>query len=188
MFMSNNLLHTLELPNWLSEVLVENMIHNSDDEKMKFVLECGMKNIEKKSGGPFSAAIYNADNNELISVGVNVVTSQNCSVAHAEITAIMMAQKKLRTYSLEDGNYELFSSAQPCAMCTGAIVWAGIKRLIFGANKHDVETIVGFDEGPLHPEWKEEYKKRNIEVVENFMNDEAVKLLQKYKELGGIVY
>lgn len=186
--MTYNLLHTLELPSWLKDVLAEKLFHQNDEEKMKFVLECGMHNVIANSGGPFSAAIYNGDNNELISVGVNVVTSQNCSVAHAEITAIMMAQKKLGTYTLENGNYELYSSAQPCAMCTGAIVWAGIKKLIYGANKSDVETIVGFDEGPLHPEWIDEYKKRNIEVVENFMNDEAVKLLQKYKELGGIVY
>lgn len=186
--MTYNLLHTLELPGWLKFDLAEKLFHKNDVEKMNFVLECGMKNVENNSGGPFSAAIYNRDNNELISVGVNVVTSQNCSVAHAEVTAIMMAQQKLGTYSLENGNYELFSSAQPCAMCTGAIVWAGVRRLIFGANKKDVETIVGFDEGPLHPEWIEEYNKRNIEVVENFMNYEAVKLLKKYKEIGGIVY
>jgi tRNA(Arg) A34 adenosine deaminase TadA len=73
-------------------------------------------------------------------------------------------------------------------MCTGALVWSGVTTLVYGAAKEDVEIIVGFDEGPVHPNWIEEYRKRGIDVVEKVCQEKSRKVLTLYKNKSGIVY
>jgi len=177
---------TLILPEWISKETGNGKISN--EEKTDFVLNLATKNIEHGTGGPFAAAIFNINTHELISIGVNLVVEQNCSPAHAEVVAIIMAQEKLQQFKLNEEDYVLVSSAQPCAMCTGAIVWSGVKTLIYGASKEDVENIVGFDEGPVHPNWVEEYEKRGINVIEKICHKKACEVLKFYKNKEGIIY
>ena len=132
--------------------------------------------------------MFDSETDELISVGVNCVVDNNCSIAHAEIVAIINAQEKLNSYRLDDVEYVLFSSAQPCVMCNGAFFWSGIKTLVYGATKNDVEQIVGFDEGPIHPHWYEEFKNRGISVVRNVLPEKSREVLQLYKDKEGILY
>lgn len=179
---------TLILPEWILSETNYQTVKKTDAEKTDFVLDLVIKNIEHKTGGPFAAAIFNKETHELISAGVNLVVEQSCSPAHAEIVAIIMAQEKLKKFRLDDNNYALVSSAQPCAMCTGAIVWSGVKTLIYCATKEDVESIVGFDEGPVHPDWIEEYNKRGIEVFGKINHKKSREVLELYKNQKGIVY
>lgn len=179
---------TLVLPEWINDEIQNGKNKITDADKTDFVLDLAIKNIEHETGGPFSAAIFNKKTHELISVGVNLVVEQNCSPAHAEVVAIIMAQEKLKQFRLDDNEYVLVSSAQPCAMCTGAIVWSGVKTLVYGAAKEDVENIVGFDEGPVHPNWVEEYRKRGIDVVEKVCREKSREVLTLYKNKAGIVY
>lgn len=80
--------------------------------------------IKENEGGPFGVAIVNK-NGEIISVGNNKVLINNDPTAHAEITAIREACKKLKTYNLE--GYILYTTCEPCPMCLSAIIWANIK-------------------------------------------------------------
>jgi tRNA(Arg) A34 adenosine deaminase TadA len=178
---------TIELPKWLRDELKNPVKIDDETGKMKYVLDLASKNIDQKTGGPFAAAIFDTKTNELISAGVNMVVESNCSMAHAEIVAIALAEEKLKTFRLE-GNYSLVSSAQPCVMCNGAVLWSGVKTLVYGATKDDVEEIVGFDEGPLHPHWVEEFKNRGIKVVGKIQHDKAREVLQHYKDSEGILY
>lgn len=179
---------TLELPDWLNEFNIDGTSIKDQEEQMKFVLKLAVKNVKEKTGGPFGAAVFEESSGELISVGVNLVVESNCSTAHAEIVAITLAQEKLKNYRLDEKSYVLVSSAQPCVMCAGALLWSGIKKMIYGSNKNDVEEIVGFDEGPIHPDWVNEMKKRNIEIIGEVMRGEANKALKEYKENEGILY
>ena len=178
---------TIKLPKWVEDEINQSVVIESDDDKMKFVLELANKNVEKQTGGPFSAAVFNGKTNELISVGLNCVVDNNSSIAHAEVVALIMAQEKLQTYRLAD-EYILVSSAQPCVMCNGAVLWSGVKTLMYGATKEDVEQIVGFDEGPLHPHWIEEFKNRGIRVIGKVLHEKACEALQSYKDNEGILY
>lgn len=179
---------TIRLPEWVKVETEGKKCFDTEESRMDFVLKLATKNIEHGTGGPFAAAIFNKETNELISVGVNLVVEQNCSPAHAEIVAIIMAQEKLHQFKLDDGKYVLISSAQPCAMCTGAIVWSGVKTLVYGASKNDVEEIAGFDEGPVHPDWINEYKKRGIDVIEKVSNQKSREVLKLYRDKSGIIY
>ena len=179
---------TITLPKWVKMELSENIILEGDTAKMEFVLNLAEKNVNRKTGGPFAAAVFNLKTNELISVGLNCVVDNNCSIAHAEVVAIINAQEKLERYRLDDSEYVLVSSAQPCVMCNGALLWSGISTLHFGATKDDVEEIVGFDEGPLHPNWIEELEERGIKVIGKILHEKSRKVLQLYKDNEGILY
>ncbi len=178
---------TIKLPDWIDHDIVDKIAIDDPFEQMKFVLKLAELNVEKNTGGPFAAAVFNQSTSEIVSVGTNLVVDSNCSIAHAEIVAITMAEEKLKTFRL-DNNFVLVSSAQPCVMCNGALLWSGIKKLVFGATKKDVEEIVGFDEGPLHPNWVQEMNERGIEVEGGVLRERARMVLQDYKDKEGIVY
>lgn len=158
-------------------------------DRMRFVIELSGKNIHNKTGGPFGAAIFDGAG-KLIAPGINMVIPENCSVLHAEMVAIMMAQKILGRYDLSDGgkeSFDLFATTEPCAMCFGAIPWSGVKRLVCGARCNDAEAI-GFDEGPKPSYWISALKQRGIEVVQDVLKDEAKSVLAAYAGTGGLIY
>jgi tRNA(Arg) A34 adenosine deaminase TadA len=156
---------------------------------MRFVIALARRNVEEGTGGPFAAAVFDAEG-RLIAPGVNLVVSASCSVLHAEIVALMLAQKILGRYDIGDGGrlrYELFAAAEPCAMCFGAIPWAGVSRLVCGARDEDARGI-GFDEGPKLPDWTRHLRTRGIEVVRDVQRQEAVRVLGRYAAAGGVIY
>ncbi|WP_374407223.1 tRNA adenosine(34) deaminase TadA [Hydrogenophaga sp.] len=73
---------------------------------------------------------------EVIGVGRNAPIGSTDPTAHAEITALRAAAQRLGNYRLDD--CELFVTLEPCAMCSGAMLHARIKRVVFGA--HDPKT------------------------------------------------
>ncbi|MEE3162282.1 MAG: hypothetical protein VX274_02910, partial [SAR324 cluster bacterium] len=91
----------LSLPDWINSFLNEYPKIIPDPEKqMRFVLALTERNIREETGGPFGAAVFERDSGKLVSVGVNVVVRQNCSAAHAEMMALMLAQKELGHFDL----------------------------------------------------------------------------------------
>ena len=177
----------IKLPSWLKTTDFPQTFNTLED-KMNFVISLAQKNIQNQTGGPFAAAIFNTKTNELISIGLNLVTSLNQSTLHAEVVAIMEAQTKLKTFDLKShGSYELITSTEPCVMCLGAIIWSGITKLICGSQGQDAEKI-GCDEGPKPKNWPQELEKRGIEVKRNVRRVEAKKVLELYKNNNGIIY
>lgn len=179
----------LTLPIWVLELDVGGRDFSSDAAKVAFAIELSRNNVERKSGGPFGAAVFSAQH-QLIAVGVNRVVRQSCSLAHAEIMAYMLAQQRLQQFRLNElgGPVTLATSAQPCCQCYGATMWAGIDRLLIGARAEDVMALTAFDEGPLPADWVGELNKRGIEVVRDLQREDACEVLRCYGELGGVNY
>jgi tRNA(Arg) A34 adenosine deaminase TadA len=179
------------LPFWAESFLAEYKSHRfvSDREKIMLAIELSRLNIEYKSGGPFGAAIFSRNGGKLISIGINLVTGLNSSVAHAEMVAIMAAQKKLNSYDLSrvERGCEMASSTEPCCMCMGAVVWSGVGRLLCGATDADARQA-GFDEGPKPQNWKDEFLKRNIKVQTGLCRERAKEVFDDYKKSGGVIY
>lgn len=182
------------LPPWVHQLVAETGGRKlfSDEEKMEWVLELGRRNIED-GGGPFAAAIFSCDNGTLLAPGVNRVMASDCSILHAEICAIILAQQQLNSYTLapkvgtESKGYELITSTEPCAMCLGAIPWAGIKRIVCGARDADARGV-GFDEGDKPERWVKKLQQRGIEVKRDTCRAPAVALLRDYVERSGEIY
>lgn len=105
------------------------------------------KDNQDHGGGPFGAVIVK--DGEVIATGTNRVTASNDPTAHAEVNAIRKACERLHSFSLE--GCEIYSSCEPCPMCLGAIYWAHIDRLYYGANKGDAANA-GFDDAFIYKE------------------------------------
>ena len=183
----------LTLPAWVHDFPFGDS-YPGDAAKLALAIELSRRNIDSRSGGPFGSAVF-APDDRLIAVGVNRVLPQNCSVAHAEMMAFMLAQQRMQRARLninDDGSryapITLATSAQPCCQCYGASIWAGIDRLLIGARSEDVEALTEFDEGPLPADWIGELQRRGIEVVRDVEREAASAVLRDYGQLGGASY
>ena len=181
---------SISVPQWASELLT-----NSDkqfltrESRMQLAIRLSRINIEQGTGGPFGAAVFNIDTHELLAVGMNLVVTSNCSIAHAEMIAISHAQQHLQQFDLGASNsrYELVTSCEPCAMCFGAIPWSGIRHLVCGARDEDARAI-GFDEGPKMANWQEALESRGITVETDVCRLQAADVLQLYAKKSGDIY
>lgn len=181
---------TIRLPGWVAE-MADRLPGPLPDlyDRMAFVVELSRQNMIQNTGGPFGAAVFD-EAGRLIAPGVNMVTSANCSILHAEIMAIALAQKAVGRYDLSDGGkyrFELIASTEPCAMCFGAIPWSGVRVLVCGARSADAESI-DFDEGPKPADWAAALSQRGIDVKQDVMRDAAAAVLKEYSEDGGRIY
>jgi tRNA(Arg) A34 adenosine deaminase TadA len=179
----------LTLPAWTQQTIDMFRPYRTAAEQVGLAIELSRMNVEQGTGGPFGAAVF-TDEGRLISVGVNRVIQQSCSIAHAEIMAYMTAQQRLQQFRLNaiGRPITLATSAQPCCQCFGATIWAGIDKLLIGARAEDVESLTGFDEGPLPADWIGELNRRGIAVERDIERDAACAALRRYRELQGQIY
>ena len=179
----------LDLPDWLRHTLDEDRLYSDDASRVALAIDLALRNVEHATGGPFGAAVFTADG-RLVSAGVNRVLPQNCSVAHAEMMAYMLAQARVQRSRLNENGerFVLATSAQPCCQCYGATFWAGIDELLIGARSEDVEELTQFDEGPLPQDWIGELQLRAIAVRRDILRAEARTVLSAYGALGGTSY
>ena len=91
--------------------------------------------------------------------------------------AIHKACKKLGTFDLS--GCELYTTAEPCPMCLGAILWANISKVYFGCNIVDTEEI-GFRDKVFY-EINESGKKD--EIVIELDRKQCLKLFEEYKNI-----
>jgi tRNA(Arg) A34 adenosine deaminase TadA len=160
----------LRVPPWLAAgVPGDNEAFLSDESKVRFAIDLAWRNVEHRTGGPFGAAVFESRSGRLIGAGVNLVEASNCSLAHAEMIALALAQQAVGSYDLGAGGaYELATSAEPCAMCLGAIAWSGLRRVVCAARGEDAAAI-GFDEGAKPADWVGALRQRGIEVVRDVL-------------------
>ena len=73
-------------------------------------------------------------------------------------------------------------------MCYGAVIWSGVRSLVIAGSGPELESITGFDEGPLGDNWVKELEKRGISVIDGILTDEAVMVFQSFRDRGMFVY
>ena len=180
----------IQLPQWIGAMVAERGVGlTTVESRMRFVIGLSRENVERRTGGPFGAAVFEAASGRIVGAGVNLVEPSNCSMAHAEMVAIATAQQALGHYDLGGGTsvYELVTSAEPCAMCLGAIPWSGVRRVVCAARGKDACEI-GFDEGAKPADWVNELRRRGIEVLRDVLREEAQAVLRQYARTGGLIY
>ena len=183
----------ITLPDWLSGELVDRL--ETPEERMAYAIRLADLNVENETGGPFGAAIFEVESGKLVAAGVNRVIPANTSIAHAETVALALAQQALGTFDLSAEGLpamQLVASSQPCVQCFGNTWWSGVRSLLVGARGDDVESILGFEEGPLPANWPELLQNRGplppIEVQRDLLREEACASLARYLESGALVY
>lgn len=184
--------YEVSLPSWLVLELAKiDSPLTSLHSRMDWVIGLSKLNMEHQTGGPFAAAVFETESGKLVSAGVNRVVPENNSSAHAEIVAISMAQKNVGHFDLgsnDQPSHQLVVNGRPCAMCFGAIPWSGVRSLVIGASGEAIEELTGFDEGPIHPNWKVELETRGIEVHEDVLSKKACDVLADFGASGQVVY
>ena len=159
-------------------------------DRMRFVIQLALTNIASQTGGPFGAAVFEARTGRLVAIGVNLVESSRCSLAHAEMIALANAHHALGNFDLgatDLPKLELVSSCEPCAMCYGAILWSGVRKVICAARGADA-TAIGFDEGPKPKNWVATLEERGISVVRDMCRAEAIVVFGQYRQTRGRIY
>ena len=180
----------LEYPDWVDAVVDWERVYRSDEERMRLAIALSRENVERGTGGPFGAAVFEADTGALVAIGMNSVVRLNNCTLHGEMVAIMMAQARLGCFSLrsDDGPvYELVTSCEPCAMCLGASLWSGVRRVVCGATRDDALRL-NFEEGPVFPESHAYLERRGVRLVHGVLRDEANAVLELYQKTQGVIY
>lgn len=114
------------------------MLGSSDNDWMARALDLA---IIEKGGSPADTPIAAlvVHDGALLAHGVNC-TAEHCDpTAHAEIMALRAAGKAARRMRIEGAT--LYSTLQPCGMCTMAAIWAGVSRIVYGAGRDDVHRM-----------------------------------------------
>jgi tRNA(Arg) A34 adenosine deaminase TadA len=126
---------------------------------------------------PFGAVLVDGDGRVLLEAENGYMPSHD-GTAHAER---LLATKACTRYGAEIlARSTLYSSAEPCAMCAGAIYWAGIGRLVYGLSEHRLRKLTG--DHPENPTLDLPCRKvfesgqRPVEVVGPLLEDEAAAL------------
>lgn len=182
----------IEMPSWLTEELSKRpAVYPTLEERVALVIEFSKINVERQTGGPFAAGVFELATGKLVSLGVNRVVASHVSSAHAEFTALALAQQKLGTFDLGGPglpDHELVVNWRPCTMCFGAVIWSGIRSLALAGSGSKVEEITGFDEGPMASNWVEELNQRGINVQDNLAVEAACDVFRYFRDSNALVY
>jgi len=127
---------------------------------------------------PFGAILAGAEGQVLMEQGNGYSSEGNDRTAHAER---ILASRAAKAYGADYlASCTLYTSAEPCAMCAGAIYWAGIGRVVFGQTEKDLKQQTGDHEEnptldlPCHVVFAA--GQRPTEVIGPLLADEAAKL------------
>lgn len=178
------------VPDWIASIVAPGDRFPDDGDKVRLAVRLAAENVERQSGGPFGAAIFDASSGRVVGVGVNQVTPQRNSCLHAEMVAFMVAQHALGAHTLHvDGGpgHVLATSCEPCAMCLGGVLWSGVRRVLSAATREDAVEL-GFDEGPVFPESYRYLEERGITFQRGIQQGAARAVLERYVARGGVVY
>jgi tRNA(Arg) A34 adenosine deaminase TadA len=177
------------LPDWTREIAVPGRVYRGTDERMRLCVELARKNV-LTGGGPFGSAVFEMASGQLAGVGVNLVVPMNNSVLHAEMVAFMDAEARVGSYTLAAEGlpaHEVVTTCEPCAMCLGASLWAGVKRIVYGATRADASEL-HFDEGPVFPQSYDYLRQRGIEIMPEVLRAEARAIFKLYRDRQGPIY
>ncbi|MDA3947302.1 MAG: nucleoside deaminase [Helicobacteraceae bacterium] len=123
---------------------------------MKIAYDEATAGMLANDGGPFGAVIVQDD--KVIATAHNEVLRTNDPTAHAEIIAIRRASEQLENFDLSE--CILYCTCKPCPMCLGAIFWAHIGTVYYGATEQDAARG-GFDDHRFY----EMLRGRNSDVI-----------------------
>lgn len=144
---------------------------------MRLAIKEAAKNLKKMDGGPFGACIVKRG--KAIAVARNEVLKKDAT-CHAEINAIRIASRKLKSFDLS--GCVIYSTTEPCPMCFAAIHWARISKIVYGTTTKDAKKI-GFNELEITDRRLKSLGKSKIKIIPDYMREECLALLKGFNEL-----
>ena len=150
------------------------------DEALKEAYE----GIENGHGGPFGSVIVK--DGKIVGRGHNRVLLNHDPTCHGEMEAIRDACCNLGTHDLSGA--ELYTTAEPCPMCLGGILWSNIKKVYYGCNVKDTNDI-GFRDDIFYKYIDgTEDEKSSILMRTELDREKCLELFKRFKALNGTIY
>ena len=113
--------YSIALPAWIDDALAGvPAVVDDVQERMRIVHALADRNWLEGNGGPFAALVAESGSGRIVSVGVNVVLASGVSSAHAEVTALALAQRTVGGWDLGGAgapDRELVVNWRPCVQC-----------------------------------------------------------------------
>lgn len=145
------------------------------DNTLRFIRAAiGVARKARENGNhPFGALLVDPDGNILLEAENTVVTENDCT-GHAETNLMRKASQHYDPAFL--ATCTLYTSTEPCPMCSGAIFWGNVRRVVYGLSEEALYEMIGAnDEEALFLPCRDVFGKgrKPIEVIGPLLEDEA---------------
>ena len=144
-----------------------------DKSLMDEAINEALLGIENGHGGPFGAVVVR--DGKIIGRGHNRVIKNQDPTCHGEVEAIRDACRNIGSFSLEGA--DIYTTSEPCPMCLGAVLWAGISNIHYGCDRDDAERI-GFRDKVFY----DTLDKPTFRLIQT-QRDQCLDLFAKYQAL-----
>lgn len=142
---------------------------------MKKAIELAKAAVER-GNEPFGAVLVKDD--EIVFTNENQIYTKHDPTFHGEAGLIREFCEKTGITDLHE--YTMYASCEPCFMCSGAMVWVKLGRLVYGASNDDLEKILGNEGGCNCSRIVFENSFWKPDVTEGVLREESIKVLEEY--------
>lgn len=149
------------------------------EEYMKEAVKEAYAGIKNRDGGPFGCVIVK--DGKIVGSGHNRVLLNKDATCHGEMEAIRDASRNLNTHDLRGA--ALYTTAAPCPMCRGAILWANISEVYYGCTVEDTDKI-GFRDEVFYEKWSASGDNYGKEAEREM----CLKLFEDYADMEHEIY
>ena len=151
-------------------------MNNDIDEKyMRRAIALAREGERKPGGSPIGCVIVL--NGLIIGEGYNLTEGHHDPTAHGEIIAMRRAGETLQKWELRGAT--LYSTLQPCGMCTMASIWAKLGRIVYGAGRGDVHEMYFEDRHLDTDNFIRDAYRRDLTIRSGLLASECAELYYK---------
>jgi tRNA(Arg) A34 adenosine deaminase TadA len=147
-----------------------------DETPMRLAIEASQAALAA-GNMPFGATLCSPQGELLWTAQNNQATSGDCT-GHAELVLVRDAVRALGAPALRGAT--VYASGEPCAMCAGAMFWAGVGRVVFAASTADIHRALGGDELPIRTAQVYAGARPAVQVEGPLMAEAAISVLQRW--------
>jgi tRNA(Arg) A34 adenosine deaminase TadA len=144
-----------------------------------FIRKCFTLAVQagQKGNHPFGALLV--EDGKTLLISENTVNTDHDCTRHAELNLVSSAFPRFGPAILSRSI--IYTSTEPCAMCAGAIYWAGISIVVFGCS---AETAGRIMDSELVISCKDIFSKgaRRFEVIGPILEDEGMPILERFRD------
>ncbi len=136
-----------------------------------------------KAAWPFGAVVV--ANGEIISQSGSGENEDSPfdPTAHSEVNAIRLACRNLKVHDLVGLDATLYASCCPCALCIGALWYAGIRKLVYGSTIVEEEVIFGWDDLEFPEDVLLAETKGQLSIIGGILRDEVIAMYKVHEKL-----
>jgi tRNA(adenine34) deaminase len=150
-------------------------VSSDDSEFMRLAIVASQRAVAN-GNLPFGAALVR--DGQVLHVSCNNQRTTSDCTGHAEVVLIREAATKYGAAALRDAT--VYASGEPCAMCSGAMYWAGIARVVYAATNPDIIAALGSPALTMRCADVLGAGDRPVQVEGPLLRDEAVAVLRAF--------